>query len=66
MIQSPEKSIQHVIADEAAVKESANIVSSSTAINSLKFNKCHSPSKNDRKTDKPRHTANFKFLANLK
>ena len=60
------ESIQQAIADEAAVRQSANIVPSSTATNSLIFVKRHPPSKKDMKTDKPRHTANFRFHANLK
>ena len=60
------ESIQQAIADEAAVRESANIIPSSTATNSLNFVKRHPPSKKDMKTDKPKHTANFTFHANLK
>ena len=60
------ESIQQAIADEAAVRESANIIPSFTATNSLNFVKRHPPSNKDMKTDKPKHTANFKFHANLK
>ena len=41
------ESIQQAIADEAAVRESANIIHSSTATNSLNFVKRHPPSKKD-------------------
>ena len=60
------ESIQQAIANEAAVRESANIIPSSTATRSLNFVKHHPPSKKDMKTDKQKHTANFKFHVNLK
>ena len=63
---SLEESIQQAIADEAAVRESANVVPSFIATNSLNFVKRHSLSTKDIKTDKPRHTANFRVSVNLK